>query len=199
MKKRPGRKPQPLSKAVKDRICRDVSLGKSLRRVLKGEGMPSMSKVMETLQEDLLFAEQYARARKRGIDLHIDGILDLADRATATNVHAVRLKVDVRKWLASKLVPKVYGDRLDPEEDPALLEHRRFTALEAARRVAFVLFNGMQAAPKPAPPAPPAPPPAPPRLALPPPAPEPRYRDAQPRPEVQAQHPGATAAAGEKK
>ena len=97
--------------SIADRICREVSLGKSLRRVLKAKGLPKMTTVMKWLQERPEFAHQYARARERGMELHIDGILDLADTANASNAHAVRLKVDVRKWLASKLLPKVYGDR----------------------------------------------------------------------------------------
>ncbi len=112
-KRRRGRTRQDLTQATMDRICREVGLGRSLRRILKAKGMPSKAKVMASLQEDPHFADQYARARRQGIELHIDGILDLADSATEKNAQAVRLKVDTRKWLASKLAPKVYGDKLE--------------------------------------------------------------------------------------
>lgn len=116
-KRKRGRPPLHLSPALRARICRGVALGNSLRKVLKGKGMPSMSKLMETLAGDSVFAQQYARARKQGIELHIDGLVDLADTADADNAHAVRLKVDVRKWIASKLVPKVYGERVEDDEN----------------------------------------------------------------------------------
>ena len=68
-----------------------------------------------------------------------DELVDLADKATAKNVQAVKLAIDTRKWVLSKRLPKKYGDRMglelsgkdgegidfrvtfvdpDPEEDP---------------------------------------------------------------------------------
>ena len=44
-----------------------------------------------------------------------DEIVDLADQALeagdSTRVHATRLSLDARKWVASRLLPKKYGDR----------------------------------------------------------------------------------------
>lgn len=184
--KRTGRKPEPISGAVKDRICREVALGRSLRKLLKAAGMPHKSKVMEELQRDASFADQYARARKQGIELHIDELLDLADSANARNAQAVRLKVDVRKWLASKLVPRVYGDKLElgaaGMPDPMDLRDAH-TSIGVARRVAFALAHGaMVAAAKAGETAAPA---------LPAPVPDPVYRDSTPAAEVRAAHPGA--------
>lgn len=139
-----GRPRLPFKKAMGDRICREVSLGKSLRRILKGKGMPSMATVMNWLQDVPQFATQYAHGRRIGMELHIDGLLDLADTANSENAHAVRLRVDTRKWLASKMLPKIYGDRLgfdlpalsvDEDDTPA-------RKIEAARRVAFVMAEG---------------------------------------------------------
>lgn len=154
-KKRPatetrGRPRLAFRKALADRIAREISLGKSLRKVLKGRGMPRMVTVMNWLQDNPAWVEQYARAKKTGIELHIDDILDLADSATPENAHAVRLRVDTRKWLASKILPKVYGDKLtaDPEATPS----NPLSELELARGVAFLLYRAMKqpAAPRPA-------------------------------------------------
>lgn len=100
-----------LSTTVFARICRHVASGKSLRKALKAPGMPSMGKFFDAIDKEPDWAEQYARARQRGLELHIDGLIDLADSATAENAHAVRLQVDVRKWIASKILPRIYGDR----------------------------------------------------------------------------------------
>jgi hypothetical protein len=108
--KKRARARQPITPAIFGRICREVASGKSLRRVLKGKGMPGMHKFYDHLERVPAQGEQYARARQRGIELHIDGIVDLADTADADNAHAVRLKVDTRKWLASKILPRIYGD-----------------------------------------------------------------------------------------
>ena len=40
-----------------------------------------------------------------------DEIVEIADNATPQDAHVARLKVDARKWVAAKLLPKKYGDR----------------------------------------------------------------------------------------
>ena len=40
-------------------------------------------------------------------------------------INRARLKVDTRKWLASKLVPKVYGNKIDIESDSTMSEELR--------------------------------------------------------------------------
>src|SRR4051794_27323432 len=64
------------------------------------------------------FEEAYERARRLHIDAHMDGLTDLADTALgldAAGVHAVRLAVDTRKWIASKVLPNRYGEKIPPE------------------------------------------------------------------------------------
>lgn len=47
-----------------------------------------------------------------------DELVAIADRATNNgNTQARRLQVDARKWLLSKALPKVYGDKLDVAHD----------------------------------------------------------------------------------
>lgn len=131
-------KSPPITNETFHRICQQVASGKSLRSALKGKGMPGMHKFYDYVEGEPARAEQYARARQRGMELHIDGIIDLADSATPDNAHAVRIRVDTRKWIASKLLPRVYGDRqqLDISVDlPDLGERLRTAkrrALEAA-------------------------------------------------------------------
>lgn len=104
-----------------------------------------MGKVMDTLQEDASFAEHYARARRIGIELHIDGLVDLSDTANEKNANAVRIKVDVRKWIASKILPKVYGDKLGVDLQ-AEVRHgpapEEMSVVEIARRAIFTLNLG---------------------------------------------------------
>jgi hypothetical protein len=47
------------------------------------------------------------------MDALADEIIEMADNATNEDVQAVRLRVDARKWIMSKIAPKKYGDRLD--------------------------------------------------------------------------------------
>lgn len=72
------------------------------------------------------FSAHYATARELGYQSMADDLLDIADDksgdytlkdgVTVMDSEAVaraRLRVDTRKWMLSKVLPKVYGDRLD--------------------------------------------------------------------------------------
>jgi hypothetical protein len=150
IEKKRGRPRLEISPRTKKRICASVASGKSLRSTLKADGMPSRTRIMQELESDAAFAGQYARARRQNIEFHIDSIIDLADTANSENAQAVRLKVDVRKWLASKLAPKVYGDRVEIEGGVQSGDDLRDanTALGVARRIAFVLAQGAIASAK---------------------------------------------------
>lgn len=85
------------------------------------------------------FSEQYAQAKRCQIELLVDEILEISDDASQDQymnelgtlianppaIHRARLKVDTRKWLASKLVPKVYGNKIDIEGDNSMSEELR--------------------------------------------------------------------------
>lgn len=72
-------------------------------------------------------AEQYARARESGLEVMAEDLLAIADDGTNDTyvddqgnrrtdhdvVARSRLRVDTRKWLLSKMLPKKYGDKLD--------------------------------------------------------------------------------------
>ncbi len=53
---------------------------------------------------------QYARAREEQADFYADEIVTIAD--TEPDAATARVRVDARKWVASKLKPKRYGDKL---------------------------------------------------------------------------------------
>jgi hypothetical protein len=122
-------------------ICEELAEGKSLRTICKQEGMPSVGVVCRWLSENRAFAEQYARAREAQADAIFDEILDIADDSSndwiATesgdkfNAEAAarsRIRIDARKWMAGKMRPKVYGEKLD-------LEHSGSLAVETIKRV----------------------------------------------------------------
>lgn len=97
-------------------ICAQLAEGKSLRTVLKSsENMPAMSTVFLWLRTNDEFSEQYARAKAESADALADDIQDIADGVLNDKYepHAARVAMDGKKWIASKLKPKVYGDKLD--------------------------------------------------------------------------------------
>jgi hypothetical protein len=69
--------------------------------------------VFRWLANNKEFRDQYARAREVQADVLADEILDIAD--DSSDPAKARVQIDARKWLAGKLRPKVYGDKVSQE------------------------------------------------------------------------------------
>ena len=127
--------------------------------------MPNQSTVFRWLADDRYasFRERYARAREAQADALFDEMLDIADDGSNDwverkredgstdsvidheHVQRSKLRIDARKWMAGKLRPKVYGDKMivgGDEANPIVTKDVSDT--EAARRIAFMLTKGAQ-------------------------------------------------------
>lgn len=117
-----------LTQILADSVCALLEDGKSLRAACKELGIPA-SNVHFWAKENADFAAQYARAREAGYALLADELIDIADEKevqaryeeedvtldlSPTAIARNRLRVDTRKWMLSKMLPKVYGERLEP-------------------------------------------------------------------------------------
>lgn len=132
-------RPSSFTQAVGDRICARIAAGEALRTVCRDDDMPAASTVFGWLagSDEALkpFMEQYARSRKIQADALVDELLEIADDGTndwmerrseaekgagigtgwvlnGEHVQRSRLRVDTRKWFASKVYPKMYGDKV---------------------------------------------------------------------------------------
>ena len=109
------------STELSETICDRLAQGQSLRSICKDDCMPTEAAVRQWVTDNTDgFASRYARARDKGYDAMAEEILDLADNAerdaeTPQAIHRAKLQVDTRKWLLSKMRPKVYGDRIATE------------------------------------------------------------------------------------
>ena len=106
-------RPYKWTPEIEAEIFKRIGNGESLRDICNDDWLPSRETVRMRLIDDAEFAGQYARAREAQADHEFDEIKDIADMATAENVAVARLQIDARKWRASKLRPKVYGDKVD--------------------------------------------------------------------------------------
>lgn len=117
------------SQALFDRICDRLADGESLRTICADVDMPNKGTVMRWLASSKALSDQYARAREMQADALFDEVLDIADDArndwmesrgdndagwvaNGEHIQRSRLRIDARKWMAGKLRPKVYGERL---------------------------------------------------------------------------------------
>ena len=151
--------------AIADVICDGLASARSLRSICMDEGMPNQSTVFRWLADERYasFRERYARAREAQADALFDEMLDIADDGSNDwverkredgstdsvidheHVQRSKLRIDARKWMAGKLRPKVYGDKMivgGDEANPIVTKDVSDT--EAARRIAFMLTKGAQ-------------------------------------------------------
>lgn len=111
-KRKTGR-PSKYSNEMAEKICEKIANGRSLRSICAEDGMPTTSTVCKWLIENKEFSEQYARAREKQADYFAEEIIEIADSAEAESaaVSKAKLQIDARKWAASKIAPKKYGDK----------------------------------------------------------------------------------------
>lgn len=133
---RPSTYTPELAKEICDTIA---SSSKGLKR-LCGDNphWPNKDTIFTWLKNNHKFSDQYAQAKRYQIETFIDEILEIADNSSQDsliNEHGTivcnsefiarsRLRIDTRKWLASKLVPKIYGIQYNDSNisNPTLIE-----------------------------------------------------------------------------
>lgn len=92
---------------------------------------PARTTIYRWLDENKEFRERYARAREAQADFLADEIIEIADDSSRDSLTITKkdgtsydiedkewasrskLRVEARKWKASKLAPKKYGDKID--------------------------------------------------------------------------------------
>ena len=99
---------------VVTKICDLLVKGESTNKICKRKGMPSRVTLGKWLVKYPDFAEKYLQAKQIQTYFNVDDIKELADDCDGSSSAAVakaKLQVDARKWEASKMVPKIYGDK----------------------------------------------------------------------------------------
>lgn len=144
-----GPKPYAFTPELAAEICRRMSEGESLSQVCRDPSMPYRRTVREWRKEHPEFATLYAHAREELYEHWASEITEISDDGTNDwierelrggrvvtvpdyeHIARSRLRVDSRKWMLSKLLPRQYGDKLElsgsvahpqPAAEPVSLE-----------------------------------------------------------------------------
>ena len=80
--------------------------------------MPDESTV-RVWAEDGPFAERYQHARALGYQRMADEIIEIAD--SEPDAQTARNRCDVRKWYLSKMLPKVFGEKIEVDNKGGLV------------------------------------------------------------------------------
>jgi hypothetical protein len=112
----------PQDHPVWGEIVYRVSAGKSLSTVLRDPDLPSWPMFYAMMEQDPKLRQAYDKAVQDRADRMADEILELSDMEMPEGLEGAmasawvqqkRMQVDARKWIASKLKPRTYGDRID--------------------------------------------------------------------------------------
>jgi Bacteriophage Sf6, terminase small subunit-like len=98
------------------KFCALVAQGKSVAEVCRRRDQPSEQSVYLWRSMHAGFAEALACAREAQAHKLAKETLELSDKIEDDNsvkVQRARLQVDTRKWLASKIAPRHYGDHVE--------------------------------------------------------------------------------------
>jgi len=146
--KHPGGRPTDYNPEIASRICELVSIHpyglKKLTRLYPELPHETTINLWRHLHDE--FSMWYNKAKLKQADLLAEECLDISDdsiedylenedgniRCNTEFVNRSRLRIDTRKWLAGKLLPKIYGDAKQVEELHADKE-RLLSELQALR------------------------------------------------------------------
>jgi len=120
--------PTKFTQELADSICLEIATSsKSLRNICKELNINVIS-ILRWLSDTKHpeFCTQYARAKEVQADFLAEEMIEIADdssndtliteRGEVANsewINRSRLRVETRKWIASKLKPKKYGQNID--------------------------------------------------------------------------------------
>jgi hypothetical protein len=126
-KKKTGR-PTDYTHELAHEICDAIaSSSKGIKKLCKENShWPNPDTIFSWLMQHKEFSDLYARAKQHQVESLVDDVLEIADdtsndytvredgKLVVDHVHIQRakLKIDTRKWIAAKLCPRLYGDRL---------------------------------------------------------------------------------------
>ncbi|MES2367686.1 MAG: DNA packaging protein [Pseudomonadota bacterium] len=135
-------RPTDYTLELSDKICARLACGESMRAISRDDSMPCMTTLFKWLREIPAFTQQYEKAKEESADAMAEESLDIADNQVeqplivdglplqidgkpvmvkdAVSVAHAKLRIDTRKWYASKLKAKKYGDRVHTEHSGSI-------------------------------------------------------------------------------
>ncbi len=125
------RTPTVYKRKLADTIITGMEDGKSMAEMCRRTGIGGGTFLQWVHKDRDGLSERYARARERQAAVWADEVVGLADSAEAdgkmANVELLRHRIDARKWVAAKILSKIYGDKSQQEHSGTLtINIRRF-------------------------------------------------------------------------
>ena len=121
-----------LTTSLSNNICQKLMEGKPLTQICQEKDLPSLTTIYKWINSNPSFAKQITNARRVGTQYYLDKMIEELETMSAKDVGIVREKLHHYRWLASKLLPSLYGDKQEViqdtkitikwEQDPKIVE-----------------------------------------------------------------------------
>ncbi len=105
-----------ITEQITNKICQELMQGVPLARLARSKDYPSLTRIYKQIMKDKSFSNRITEARKVGAQTYIENAMEQLETADNRNIMVVREKVQLAKWLASKLIP-IYGDKQEIKQD----------------------------------------------------------------------------------
>ena len=118
-----GRFPN-LTPQIESELLTRLSEGESITKICSSDYMPAVGTVYTWLRENVEFANRFKEARDTGAHAMVGLIQDIADEVPDAVFDEMgnkkfdpgyltwqKNRMEARKWIACKVLPKIYGDR----------------------------------------------------------------------------------------
>ena len=111
-----------------EEFCNRLMVGEPMAHICEDDHMPMHTTILLWIRTKPEFSEKYFQARRVQMELFVDEIIQISDDDSKDKIETVDkhgnkiwvsdktrvfrdvLRVNSRKWLASKLAPMIYGD-----------------------------------------------------------------------------------------
>ena len=112
-----------LTSQITDKICEQLMTGKPLTRICESKDLPSLATINRYINKNSSFAKQILQARRVGCQYYLDKMVEELETMSAKDVGIVREKLQHYRWLSSKLLPSLYGDKQEVIQDTKITIH----------------------------------------------------------------------------
>ena len=106
-----------LTTELTDQICQELMNGQPLTGICSKKELPSLATINRWIAKHPSFAKQITNARRVGTQYYLDKMIEELETMSAKDVGIVREKLHHYRWLASKLLPSLYGDKQEVIQD----------------------------------------------------------------------------------
>ena len=106
-----------LTTLISNNICQRLMEGTPLTKICKDKDQPSLSTVYKWIAKHKDFASKILTARRIGCQTYLDKMIEELETADNKSIMVVREKLHHYRWLSSKLLPNLYGDKQEVIQD----------------------------------------------------------------------------------